>query len=240
MIMLIAFMALAVPVAVGAVQLAGALARQSLPYERLEAAKHSASSGVEYALWEMLNDATFDAALTPQNPTSTATITINNAITTVTVTKIFSAEDLQGQGLILTKTVTPTTTPVNTPTTFTYTINLTNEGTDAVTLEQITDRLPPNITYVLGSTSGLVTNDPIETQSSAENCGVTPSVLTWDLSPYVQVAAAQVLTLSFQATGTLPDGTYYNQASPTCWDPVAASRRRTPPRHWTRCKTGGG
>ena len=65
-----------------------------------------------------------------------------------------------------------------------------------------------------GSTTGLTTSEPTINQNSTKNCGVKPDRLFWNVqSEDVAITAGQEKTLTFQATGTLPAGTYYNQAS---------------------------
>ena len=105
----------------------------------------------------------------------------------------------------------PSTAPANTLTTFTYDITIKNEGTNAVTLKNIRDYLPPQFSYV-GPTTGITTNDPtIASNEITSNCGNTAYTLDWSLPPNLEVQAGEELTLSFNATGTLPDGAYYNQ-----------------------------
>ena len=84
----------------------------------------------------------------------------NGETINITVTKIFTSSSVIGQGLVVTKDVTPTTAPVNATTTFTYTIKIKNEGTGTSEIEEIKDFLPPGFTHT-GPTSGITTNDPI-------------------------------------------------------------------------------
>ena len=162
------------------------------------------------AIHELLSDPNFDDGLTPGNPDTNITAQPNGETVNITITKIYGGGSLQGQALTLTKEVSPATAPVNTATTFTYTITIDNQGGDAVTLEQVVDNLPPDFSYVEGSTSGFITSDP-DANSTGADCGSNSYILTWDLSPYVQVGAGEELTLTFQAAATLSDGTYYNQ-----------------------------
>ena len=155
--MLVAFVAMAVPISVAATSTAGQLARSSQVYDSRLTGMYNAGAGIEVALHELLNDSTFDDGLTPSDPDMNFTVDTNGDTVTVTVTKIFGSQTLQGQSVILTKAVTPTSAPANTLTTFTYTITVKNEGTDTVTLEQIKDHLPPGFEYVDNSTGGDIT-----------------------------------------------------------------------------------
>ncbi len=212
--MLLAFMVLAVPIALGSVETAAQLARNSRVYDNRLAGFYSAGAGVEVALWELLKDPTFDDDLTPDDPTKEVIVTSNDETVTVTVTKIFGAENVVGQGLIVSKAVDPPTVAADQPTTFTYTMTIKNEGTDMVELKQVYDYLPPGLIYVSDSTSGLTTTNPTINQNAPETCGSVPQELYWNVQPQgITILRGEELTLTFQATGTLADGTYYNQAS---------------------------
>ena len=45
--------------------------------------------------------------------------------------------------------------------------------------------------------------------------GMNPTNCTWVFSPGITIAHQEVKTLTFKATGTLPDGIYYNKVSMT-------------------------
>ena len=182
--MLLAFTALAVPLALGALETVGQLARNSRVYDSRLSGMYNASAGLEAALHDIINDPNFDDGLTTTTPSKAITVESNGQIATATVTMIFT-DGVEGQGLVPSKEVTPTTTPVNTETTFTYTT---------------------------GSTGGITTSEPSDITSAGDVCGQGSYSLTWDLSQYVQVTQGQELTLSFQATAQLADGAYYNQA----------------------------
>ena len=76
--MLLAFMVLAVPLAVVAAQTSGQLARNSRVYDKRLTGMYNASGGVEAALFDLLNDPDFDDELTPSNPDTVVTTDINN------------------------------------------------------------------------------------------------------------------------------------------------------------------
>lgn len=211
--MVLAFMVLAVPISLAAVRLADELAVSSRVYDSRMTGHYSASSGIEYAIWQVVSDPTFDDDLTPDNPSKETVVESSGESVTITVTKIFSDADLQGQAVVIAKTVDPATAPVDTLTTFTYTISITNEGSDTVRLKEITDYLPPHFSYVAGSTGGDLTSmDPtIDYGAGGEQCGDCPDQLQWDFAPKIDIGAEETKVLTFQATATLSDGTYYNQ-----------------------------
>ena len=212
-IMLLAFMVLAVPIALGSIVTAGQLSRSSLTYDKRLTGLYDANSGVELAVHKAVNDPNFDIDLVPSSPSKEVTVSLDGNTTTATVTKVFPHVDLQGQGLSISKTVTPPNAQPNTQTTFTYTITIKNEGTDTVFLAHIRDYLPPYFTFVSGTTAGITTDNPVVSNDNApRSCGASPYTLDWDLSPLIQFEVGRELTLTFNAQGTLPDGTYYNQA----------------------------
>ncbi|MFQ5875173.1 MAG: hypothetical protein ACE5JL_15435, partial [Dehalococcoidia bacterium] len=212
--LLLAFMVLAVPIAQGAIVTAGQLSRNSRVYDDRLTAFYAAGAGVEAALWEVLNDPSFGDGLTCADPSTIFPVEINGQIVTVTITRLCSGEPLQGQSIIVTKTVDLPTAGVGDPTTFSYTITIKNEGTGVVEINQVYDYLPPGLTYIAGSTTGLTTTEPTITSNESMTCGNVPDELFWNVQPEsITIGAEEELTLSFQATGTLFDGTYYNQAA---------------------------
>jgi len=222
-LMLLAFMVLAVPITLGTLRTAGQLARNSRVYDDRLIRFYSAGAGIEFALWQMLNDPTFDDGLTAENPTQDEIVTSNGETITVTVTKMFSGDDIQGQAIVATKSVDPATAQIGQPTTFTYTVTIRNAGTGTVQIKQLQDYLPPGFTYVSGSTNGLSTTEPSITTNAPATCGSVPSELRWNIQPEKEtVNSGQEVTLTFQATATLADGTYYNQTS-VRYDPWWAS-----------------
>ena len=214
MIMLVAFIALAVPLTVGAIQTAAQFSRNSRVYDDRLTGLYSASSGIEVALWEMVSDPSYGEDLTESSPTKTTQARVNGETVNITVTRIFSEQVLQGQGLIAIKLVDPSTVPAIATTTFTYTLTIKNEGTGTAQIKKLIDYLPPGLGYLAGSTSGLTTQEPTITNIAPATCGSSPYELRWNVQPEnVMIASGQQLSLVFQAGGMLADGTYYNQAS---------------------------
>ena len=119
LIMLIGFIALAVPVTIAAVQTSGQLSRNSRVYDTRLTGMYNSGSAVEVALHQILADPSFDDGLTPGSPSKTMTADTNGETVDITVTKIFTSSAVDGQGLVVSKVVSPTSTPVDTATTFT-------------------------------------------------------------------------------------------------------------------------
>ena len=213
LVMLLSFMVLAVPIVLAASRTVGDLERNSIVWDRRLHDMYNGGSGVEVAIYQILSDPDFDDDLTEASPSKEFTVEVNGDTIIVTVTKIFSDEDLQGQGIVLSKNVTPTSALVNTATTFTYDIIIKNEGSDEAEIEEVYDYLPPGFTYLSGSTTGITTNDPTITSIAPATCGSVPDKLFWNITPSVDIDGGEELRLTLQATASLSDGTYYNQAS---------------------------
>ena len=162
LIMLVGFIGLAVPLAVASIQTGGQLSRNSRVYDSRLAGFYNAGSGLEKVFFDILNDPDFDDGLSLCCPSKEVTVDTNGDTVTVTVTKVFSGQDMQGQALDIDKQVTPTTAVANAPTTFTYTITITNIGAETNTVDGINDILPEGFTYVAGSSllDGSPTADP--------------------------------------------------------------------------------
>ena len=213
-LMLIGFIVLAVPLAAGAVQTAGQLSRNSRVYDGRLTGMYSAGAGVELVLWKILSDPTFDDDLTELSPTTQLTVESNDETVDVTITKIFDSVSLEGQGVIVEKSVTPDAISVGQSPTFNYTITVLNKGTGTIDLKQILDFMPPGLTYKAGSTNGVTTGEPTTTSNDPATCGAVPQQLYWNLSnEHIQISAGDQVSLTFQALGTLPEGTYYNQGA---------------------------
>ncbi len=121
-LMLIGFIVLAVPLTVAAIQTAGQISRNSRVYDGRLTGMYSAGAGVELVLWKILSDPTFNDDLTELDPTTQLTVENNDETVDVTVTQIFDSVVLDGQGVIVTKSVTPDDINVGQSPTFTYTI----------------------------------------------------------------------------------------------------------------------
>ncbi|MDO8750495.1 MAG: hypothetical protein Q7K03_05060 [Dehalococcoidia bacterium] len=214
LLLVLAFIGLAVPLAIGAIKVADELNVLSRVYDKLLRSRYTASAGAELAFWTVINNPSFDDNLTPVDPCTDTVITVGGEQVTVTVCRVFTVIDLQGQGLVVTKTVTPATAQQDTETLFTYTITIENAGSADAVIKQVYDYLPPKFLYVNGSTSGLTTSNPQLNNSSPQSCGDRPYRLYWNLEPdNITIPPGEQVYISFQAEAELDQGTYLNQAS---------------------------
>ncbi len=99
----------------------------------------------------------------------------------------------------LAKLVNPATLP-NAGGGVTYTVRITNAGTDPVTLDSVVDALPPSVVYVVGSSTF--------NSVAIANPTISGSTLTWE-RPFV-IPAFSFRDLIFQATIPATAGTYVN------------------------------
>lgn len=106
------------------------------------------------------------------------------------------------------KTVTPEVPAAGVTTTFTYTITLQNDGTVDAEINNVIDLLPPGFDYVLGSSQGVVDEDP---SIVLKNNG-TQEQLTWD-DDDLEIASGETRTLIFQTTANVTGGDYFNEAT---------------------------
>ena len=167
LIMLVGFIGLAVPLTIASIQTSAQLSRNSRVYDSRMTGTYNAGAGIEVALHELLSDPDFDDGMTPESPDKTIDVESNGESVTVTVSKIFTGESLQGQGLDIKKTVTPSTGGADVLETFTYTITVTNIGMGTSTVTAINDLLPPGFDYKALTTSGLITSEPTVTVQTA-------------------------------------------------------------------------
>ena len=159
-IMLIGFIALAVPVTISALQTSSILSRNSRVYDSRLTGMYNASAGIEVAIHELLTNPNFDDGLTQGSPSMNLEADVDGETISITVTKVFTNETLRGQGLDIEKTVTPTTASAGVSTTYSYTITITNIGTQNITIDRLQDLLPQGFTYATSSSSGLSSSEP--------------------------------------------------------------------------------
>ena len=243
-LMALALMAFGVPVITAALRLASTLAIDSrVKSEILD--RHYCAVGVdEYVRYIALDGARWLAWLALDE--ADQKIAFCDSPVPLTVTQGASPGDSpdysfqQIQSAF--KEVTPNQATPNTLTTFTYTITVKNQGTGTIALEQVVDFLPPLFQYSNNTTLGITTNNPtISIDAGDQHCGNKPDQLTWVFSPGINIAAQEVQTLTFQATGTLPDGIYYNKVSMTyrpAWDTNTTVDTHTP--YTSEITVGGG
>ncbi len=179
---------------------------------------YAAESGVEDALWRLMND-------TPESFPFTYQLTGLNDLTVDVVidevTELFGEENLvtgdHSDWVIITKTITYDAGIYD------YTFSVSNNGEGNLKLEQIFIDFPPAVDYVSGSTTGNITNDDPAVGGDS-NTGIT---LNWELGPpHPNIDEGQTKDLIFQLSGP-PDvdgveGHSYIQATRedvgTVWD----------------------
>ncbi len=160
-IMLLAFIVLAVPLATAALGTAAQLSRNSGVYERRLTGQYNAASGVEVAIYDALYGPEFDD-LSPSDPTKDIQVEVNGENVPVTVTKSYPSgysvptPFTPSSAIQVTKSVTPQSVAPCTPTDYTYTISLENTGATPYDINAITDELPLGLTYK-GPTCGIST-----------------------------------------------------------------------------------
>lgn len=178
-IMLLAFIVLAVPLATAALQTSTQLARSSGVYDRRLTGQYNAASGVEVAIHDALYGPGFDD-LSPSDPTKDIQVEVNGENVPVTVTKSYPsgysdpAPFTPSSAIQVTKSVTPQSVAPDTPTDYTYTISLENTGATPLDINAITDELPLGLTYK-GPTSGISIKDP------TTNMVAGRQVLRWEV-----------------------------------------------------------
>ena len=203
MIIVLAFMLLAIPVTIGALEHAGGLARDSAVKTRILKRGYSSLGAQQYSLHQLL---------APGGGATTTTITLNDSTVTTTVTKLDTPPALlpiyalKGR-LNASKIVSPTS--VSSSATTTYTITITNNKNEPMTPEKIQDEIPGGFSYL---TSTSVMRDSSGTIVSTANPSKQIHLLVWTVPSSVSLDPGATMTLSFAATATSTPGLYCNEA----------------------------
>jgi uncharacterized repeat protein (TIGR01451 family) len=220
-IFVLAFMALAVPVTTGALKVASTLSNDSQVKTAIALDHYSLVGATQHAIYQMLYVDGYAESI-PEGGQDVYVITLNGKDLTINLTK---AAEPPGEPvpswesnppnnnfeLATTKVVNPTTGTAMTPTVFTYTITVQNLSPDPQPLTKIQDGLPGGFEYVTSSTSGITTVEPsVKSQGGGGN---PHDALIWDMtSQGIVIASGQWVTLTFEATATVPEGIYCNEA----------------------------
>ncbi|MCH8898077.1 MAG: DUF11 domain-containing protein, partial [Chloroflexi bacterium] len=155
MLIVIAFMCLAIPMIVSTLGLASTLSIDSQVKTEILKNQYSALGADQYA----------QNIIQQGLPPGSYPITLNDELVAVTIAALPPpappppAAD-NSRRLQTSKVVTPTTAVASTLTTFTYTITVTNGDDESENLNKIHDLLPAGFSYIAGSTSGVTTADP--------------------------------------------------------------------------------
>ncbi len=209
-VIVLAFMLVAVPLTTASLALASTLSIDSRVKTANLKSSYSVIGGVEDAQYRLLYEAGYAQVLGIGVPDEYL-VTINSENITVQVLKlgepittILPPPADESRRLQAQKTVTPTTAAPNTLTTFTYTITVTNRDNDPENLRKIRDILPPGFSYVPGSTRGITTDEPTGTAQEP----------VWNLaSLQLTLQPGESVTLVFDAQASVPEGNYCNEAA---------------------------
>ena len=216
MILVIGFMALAVPLITASLFLSSALSRDSQVKTDILKRQYAALGIGEYVNYLVSSPALWDAWKSnnqTQSPgTYQETVTIDSQDTIFTVSSLANPPGnppaLEISQLTPILTVNPTGVSAGDTVTFTVTVN--NQGTELEDLSIVSAGLPPGFSYVQGSTTGVATLDPTETTLGALSDD-TPDypLLTWDLTSLgVGPQPGQSVVLNFQAVVADEDGNF--------------------------------
>ena len=209
LILVLAFMALGVPLVTSSLGLASTLSIDSRVKTGIAKSSYAAIGGSDHALYRLVHESGYRDALLAGVPHNYP-VTVNGQQVSVTVLKVTEPpSDIppppadNSRRLQTSKVVTPTTAMPNVLTTFSYTITVKNEDDQVENLRKIHDELPPGFSYVAGSTSGVTSNDP----------NISGQELTWNLAGLSLVLQPQEsVTLAFDAQASVPQGIYCNEA----------------------------
>ena len=216
LIIVLAFMALAVPLVTATLGLASTVSIDS----RLKTARmkshYNTIGAAEHAMYRLLYEAGYVNSL-PLNQPVSYTIALNGTDVEVTVTKTNEPPPAptvpvpeSGRELRTESTVQPQTANPGLLTTFTFEITVFNMSSTNMTLDTIYDQLHSGFSYVSGSSIGITTNDPLD----------EGDILKWQDLNYTTPPEGSV-TLTFQASATSTEGVYCNE---TYVDPGGRSK----------------
>ncbi len=182
---------------------------------------YASDAGVEHALWRLRYESGFAGSLA--SPAS-YTETFNSRNTSITVTSVNAslpstcilAPPESGGHLAICTMVSPRYVTPNQLTTFTYRMSIENHGTSRVHLYDLGDLLPPGFAYVTDSASStgiLRSPGPILLGLPTITIVSGRQQVVWSFDPprpYVE--SGTTATVTFQATATLSEGTYNDDA----------------------------
>ncbi len=225
----LAFMGLALPLAIGTLAFAATLARQSQVQGDLLRAQYGGGGVRQYAIYKLLSaDSSLvnngDSAPLDQLLSAPATVTLDGTDYTITWAYANNPQDTPATQPVVFQTTQPaTTTPDQissgaTSVDVTYTLQVQNISSQPQTLVDIRDSIPAGFTYESGTTTfeGSSVSDPsIETVSPPWGSAGKMETLTWDMQASTTVDAGATVTLEFHAltpSSAPPDGTYCNIA----------------------------
>ena len=202
LVIVLAFMVLAIPMITGALSLATSVTIDSQVKTRILKSHYSGLGAHEQALHQLVAG----------GGATTTSITLNGTTITTTVDKLASPPRdlpiyaLQGT-LETSKTASPTA--VSSTATTTYTITVTNKKSAAVTVQSIYDELPTGFYYVTGTS---IMKDSGGTVISTADPSKQINQLVWSVPASTTLEPDASMTMSFTATTPETAGIYCNEA----------------------------
>ncbi len=218
LVMVLAFMALSIPLITGALRVATTMNVDSRVKEDIATSHYTAVGGSEYAEYRLAYEPGYSESLQAGVP-DTFAISVNGDLVDVTVlnTSNHPGDPPPPPGdnsrrLRAYKSVLPTATAPLVLTTFTYTVTVVNEDDTATNFRKVHDRLLPGFTYLTGSTQGVTTDDPTITFESADEEEPAHQHLEWNLASLgLSLEPWESADLVFSAQAALPQGNYCNE-----------------------------
>ncbi len=225
LIIVLAFMALTVPLVTGALALASTLSVDSRTKTGILRSHYSTIGASEYAIYRLVHEVGYADGL-PAGVNEAHSILLNGETVTISVLKLSaplsdpvapSADN--SRKLQVSKEVTPQSAPAYTLTPFTYTVTVRNRDDKSKNLVKLHDELPPGFSYIPGSTIGATTQDP----------STSGQLLTWNLVPGgIQLQPGESAIVSFTAQASVDQGTYCNEAWVEPGDTLTSSGKTAP------------
>ncbi|MCH7552555.1 MAG: DUF11 domain-containing protein [Chloroflexi bacterium] len=215
--LVLAFMALTVPVVAGSLAYSSQLSLDSRIKTGITKSTYSAIGGEAHGRYRLLSEAGFADSLVVSTP-FTYSVGVNDGAD-VTITRITDPNGNPPQtissffkNLLVSKTASPDT-GVLPDEEVTYIITIQNTDPEPAELRGILDGLPSEFTYVAYSAIGVTTEEPTIEIKSIDGA-TAGQLLTWDLATPVIIPPSSSVTLEFRAiTGSaIPEGNYCNQA----------------------------
>ena len=219
LLMVLGFMALAVPIVTSTLSYTSTLSRDSVVKTNITLGQYGALGGYEHGTHRLLYETGLSDGLVTGVPL-TYQLDLSGRQVDVALERITDPigdpppiistffKDLRTSKVVDTPTAGPGTE-------VTYIISIQNFDSDPAFVKDVLDGLPAEFSYVPFSTSGITTAEPTITQKQdPDNEGAVADLLRWPLSPPVQINPTETMTLTFRAvtSASIADGNYCNNA----------------------------
>ena len=217
MVMVLAFMALSIPLITATLGLASTLSIDSRVKTNIAKGQYSVIGGDQHAIYRILYEQNYVDSIQEDVP-DIYTVTLNGEQVEITVLKLSDPltnppppDSDNSRRLQASKSGTPSIASADTPTTFTITVE--NRDAQPENLRKIHDGLPPGFSYGTGSTSGVTSAEPSIVVFESEPGGPTYQQLTWNLATLsITLQPGESRTLIFNAQASVAEGSYCNEA----------------------------